>query len=61
MNDLWQRQSSVNFISLNNVVQMAAMLLLVKCYDKKKVKSLVDLTIINVVGSWGGKPKTNQS
>ena len=32
---------------------MTAILLLVKCYDRKKVKSLVDLTIIHVVGIWG--------
>ena len=29
---------------------MAAKLLLVKCYDRKKVRSLVDLTVIPVVG-----------
>ena len=33
--------------------------LLVKCCDRKKVKSLYDLTIIHVFWSWGGKP-TNQ-
>ena len=38
-----------------NVVRLAAMLLLVKCYDRKKVKSLADLTIIHVVWSWGGE------
>ena len=31
----------------------AAMLLLVKCYDRKKVKSFVDLTIFHVVWSLG--------
>ena len=35
---------------------MTAMLLLAKCYDRKKVKSLVSLTIILVVVSEGGKP-----
>ena len=32
------------------------MLSLVKYYDKKIVKSFVDLTIIPMVGSRGGKP-----
>ena len=34
---------------------MAAMLLLVKCYGRKKVESLVELTIIHVVWSRGGE------
>ena len=38
---------------------MAAMLLLVKCYDIKKVESLDDLNIISLVGSRGGKPTKN--
>ena len=37
----------------NNVVSLATRLWLVKCYDRKKVKSLVDLTIIHVVWSRG--------
>ena len=38
------------------IVQMTAVLLLAKCYDRKKVKSLFSLTIIPVAGSEGGKP-----
>ena len=38
----------------------ADMLLLVKYYDRKKVKPLVDLTIIHLVGSGGSEiTKTN--
>ena len=33
------------------------MLLLVKCYDNKMVKSLVDSTIIPLVGNRGGEQK----
>ena len=35
---------------------LAALLLLVKCYDRKKFKSLIDLTIIHIVWSGGGEP-----
>ena len=45
--------------AINNVVWIAGMLLLVKCYNRKKVKSLVELAIIVVVGSEGEEPPTN--
>ena len=35
---------------------IAEMLLLVKCYDNKMVESLVDPTIIPLVGARGGEP-----
>ena len=44
----------------NNVVSLATRLWLVKCYDRKKVKSLVDLTIIHVVWSRGNEPTTKK-
>ena len=34
---------------------LAGMLLLVKCYDIKRVKSLIDLTILTLVGSRSGE------
>ena len=43
------RQPTIHYGLSHNVARLAAVLLLVKCYDRKKVKSLVDLTIINVV------------
>ena len=42
------------------VVYIAAMRWLVKCYDIKKVKSLIDLTIIPLVRPGGGKPTKKQ-
>ena len=36
---------------------LAALLLLVKCYDFKRVKSLSDLTILTLVGSRSGELK----
>ena len=49
--------TTVSLIDLNNTMLfgLADRLLLLKCYDRKKVKSLVYLIIIPVVG-WGGKP-----
>ena len=41
----WEKAEKV----AKNVIN--SMLLLVKCYDRKKVKSHIDLTIIHVVGS----------
>ena len=42
------------------VVYIFETLLLVTCYDNKKVKSLADPTIIPLVGARGGKP-TNKN
>ena len=39
---------------------MAALLWLVKCYDRKKVKSLEYLTIFHVVESGVGKQKNKK-
>ena len=39
---------------------MLYLLLLVKCYDTKKVMSLIDLTIIHVGWSLGSKPTTTK-
>ena len=45
----------VNVSQIYLVVYVAALLLLVKCYDIKKAKSLADLTILPLVRSRGGK------
>ena len=36
-------------------IKIIEVLLLVKCYDNKMVRSLVDLTILSFVGARGGK------
>ena len=38
------------------LVRLSVMPLLVKCYDNKKVKSLIGLTIYQLVGPRGGEP-----
>ena len=37
------------------------MLFVVKCYDNKMVKSLIDPTIIPLIGARGGEPITKKS
>ena len=58
----WQNQIQIH-VCCNSVmpgnkilVRLSVMPLLVKCYDNKKVKSLIGLTIYQLVGPRGGEP-----
>ena len=52
----WIQASFTRSLKTNNVVLMDAMLLLLKSYDRKKVKSPAYLTIIHVDRCWFAKP-----